>query len=336
MTVTSDQQLADLLVQDGPVLLVSTSEQAQGLVTEWGLKPATMSAETSVQHEPSGPAVPLADAFPGLPRAVLAKHGDVDLVPCGALWSEIRTARGVVRTDLESHHAAQERGFLYREAPDDDTGGHQVLSALVSALALEMPNSAVTDAVQYNMEAAESERIAAIRAVSTVSGKLAEMFGEARLRRHLPRALIDSEAGFRAFSADELARMILAVRGSAALRMMCSDGRTRTGPTPPRRWAGERDGTAIRSGPRLPGRVRRIPCRRAASVYRGRRSGSPRSVARFSGRDCRQYRRVPQRISAGPRSDLAADRGREDTRRDRDPDQVVRGRGTRRMCLVAR
>ena len=238
VTVTSDQQLADLLIQDGPVLLVSTSEQAQGLVTEWGLKPATMSAETSVQHEPSGPAVPLADAFPGLPRPVLAEHGDVDLAPCGALWSEIRTARGVVRTDLESHHAAQERAFLYREAPDDDTDGHQLLSALLSALAVEMPESAVEDAVQYNMEAAESERIAAIRSVSTVSGKLAEMFGEARLRRYLPSALIDSEPGSRAFSTDELAGMILAVRGSAALRMMCSDGRTRTGPTPPRRWAG--------------------------------------------------------------------------------------------------
>ena len=239
VTVTSDQPLADLLVQDGPVLLVSTSEQAQALVTEWGLKPATMSAETSVQHEPSGPAgVPLADAFPGLPRTVLAEHGDVELVPCGALWSEIRTARGVVRTDLESHHADQERAFLYREAPDDDNNAHQLLSALLSELSVEMPDSAVANAIQYNMETAESDRIAAIRAVSTVSGKLAEMFGEARLRRHLPRAVIDSEPGSRAFSADELASMILAVHGSAALRMMCRDGRTRTGPTPPRSWAG--------------------------------------------------------------------------------------------------
>ena len=95
-----------------------------------------------------------------------------------ALWSEIRTARGVVRSDLESHHAAQERAFLYREAPDDDTDGHQLLSALLWALAVEMPESAVTDAIQYNMQAAESERPAAIRAVSTVSGKLAEMFSE--------------------------------------------------------------------------------------------------------------------------------------------------------------
>ena len=221
------------------MLLVSTSEQAQALVTEWGLKPATMSAETSVQHEPSGPAgVPLADAFPGLPRTVLAEHGDVELVPCGALWSEIRTARGVVRTDLESHHADQERAFLYREAPDDDNNAHQLLSALLSELSVEMPDSAVANAIQYNMETAESDRIAAIRAVSTVSGKLAEMFGEARLRRHLPRAVIDSEPGSRAFSADELASMILAVHGSAALRMMCRDGRTRTGPTPPRSWAG--------------------------------------------------------------------------------------------------
>ena len=238
VTVTSDRKLADLLVQDGPVLLVSTSEEAQALVTEWGLKPATMSAETSVQHEPSGPVVPLADAFPGLPRAVLAEHGDVELVPCGALWSEIRTARGVVRSDLESHHTAQGRAFLYREAPDDDNNGHQLLSALLSALSVEMPDSAVTDAIQYNMETAESDRIAAIRAVSTVSGKLAEIFGEARLRRHLPSALIDSEPGSRAFSADELASMILAVHGSAALRMMYSAGRTRTGPTPPRWWAG--------------------------------------------------------------------------------------------------
>ena len=238
VTVTGDPELAGLLVQDGPVLLVSTGEQAEALVTEWGLKPATESAERSVQHAPSGPAVPLADAFPGLPRAVLAEHGDVEMVPCGALWSEIRTARGAVRSDLESHYAAQERAFLYRETRDGDDDGQQVLSALLSALSVELPEGAVADAITHNMQAAASERIAAIRAVSPVPEKLAEMFGEARLRRHLPRAVLDADSGSRAFRPDELAGMILAVHGSAALRMMYRDGHTHTAPTPPRRWAG--------------------------------------------------------------------------------------------------
>ncbi len=240
VTVTSDPELAGLLVQDGPVLLVSTGEQAQALVTEWGLKPATESVERSVQHAPSGPAVPLADAFPGLPRAVLAEHGDVDLVPCGALWSEVRTARGEVRSDLESHYAAHERAFLYRDARDGDDDGHQFLSALLSALSVELPEGAVTvaDAISHNMQAAQSKRIAAIKAISLIPGKLAEMFGEAGLRRHLPRAVLDAESGSRAFRPDELAGMILAVHGSAALRMMYRDDYTHTAPTPPRRWAG--------------------------------------------------------------------------------------------------
>ena len=238
VTVTDDPELADLLVQDGPVLLVCTAEQAQALVSEWGLRPATESAHRSVQHAPSGPAVPLADAFPGLPRTVLAEHGDVELVPCDALWSEIRTARGAVRSDLGSHYEAQERAFLYREAQDGADDGHRFLSELLSILSLELPERAVVDAITHNMQAAESERIAAIRAVSPLSEKLAEMFGAARLRRHLPRAVLDAEPGSRSFRPDELADMILAVHGSAALRMMYRDGHTHIAPTPPRRWAG--------------------------------------------------------------------------------------------------
>ena len=230
--VTSDRELFDLLVKEGPVVLVSTEVQAKALVAEWRLEPGSKHVETVVKHEPSGAAVPLADAFPGLPLEVLSEHGDVELVPCEALWKETRTARGILRSDLMSYYEPDERAFLHRGAQDDEG----VLREILPALSVEISDSTMASALRHNIDAAESYRIAEILAVPTVAGKLAAMVGEEKLWQLLPQ---DVAAEPRALNPDQLAGMILAVDGSATLSKYRRE-LAQAGFRPPQLWGGSK------------------------------------------------------------------------------------------------
>ena len=234
VTVTHERAVADLLREDTPVLLVSTPEEAQALVAEWGLHPAEARAEIIFRYEVGGPSVPLTDAFPGLPADVLTEHGHVELVPCEALWREIRTTNGAQRIDLPIHFASLTSEVLYREGQPED----EMLRSLLSVLSVDLGEHFVARALRHNVEESQGRRHAEVRDLVGVDVKLAAMLGEEGLRRLLPYALLnEAEAGNRVLIASELARMALAVNGSATL-IRYRDELERCGFNPPKRWAG--------------------------------------------------------------------------------------------------
>lgn len=230
--VTHEADLSQLLATEHAVLLTATPQHAAALVGEWGMQRAD--TEATVRYEASGPAIPLADVFPGLPISTLARYGDVEMVPCEMIWRERSVHGGTVTTGVTSQLLEVSHEFLYQVGLDVE----EVLRELLQALSIELPHGDVERALRRRLDEQQQRRVTEIRELPSAELKLAALLGAERLQNMLPFELLrDAAPGEGALTPEALASMVLAIHGSAALQRSVL-ALEAAGFSPPRRWAG--------------------------------------------------------------------------------------------------
>ena len=231
VTVSHEPDVAALLRRERPVLLSLTVQQSEALALRWEMQRA--GGEEVIRYEPAGPAVPLADFFPGLPAPILSTHGDLELIPCEALWRERTLSGGILRNDLPSH-LMEGTQLLYRV----DVEMEELLRATLDALTIELPGHDLERALRITFDEQYQRRVEQIRLQASPEDKLAGMLGPARLQSMLPLELLrDAAPNNQALAAEELAAMAVAIFGSAVLQRH-RHVLEAAGFAPPRTWAG--------------------------------------------------------------------------------------------------
>ena len=230
--VAHEPDVVQLLPAGQAVLLAANPEHAEALVARWGLQRAV--TEETFEYEAAGPAAPLVDVYPGLPREVLGSYGAFELVPCESVWRERNVDGAKARTEVPSHLFEVARTFAYQVRLE----AAEILRAFLSSLRIDLPNLGVERAVRRTLDEQEQKRVAEIRGLASVELKLSALLGSDRLRAMLSDVLgRDASLAESALTGEQLAAMVLAIHGSAILER--SKGALEVaGFSPPHRWAG--------------------------------------------------------------------------------------------------
>lgn len=202
-----------------PYLPCEDADVASRLIG-WGFKAETNDGSRFMFVQ-AGPAIAASDRFPELG----SRGANLELVPCSEISVETPTDDGLLR---ESHDLYRtERALYYRSDYDDAELLSHVLRIIPSdAAETRHPPSAVEELKRR------------VRERETVHEKLAELLGEALLRRRLPREILDraSSDGVR-LDALALAHIAHAIHGASVLSVVSSELVT-LGLAPPSRWVG--------------------------------------------------------------------------------------------------
>ncbi|WP_137876450.1 DEAD/DEAH box helicase [Rhodococcus sp. Q] len=185
----------ELIRENHPALLVDLpgdAEQAELMITQWGMRTVADVIEKRIRAVPAGPATMLADAFPSLRQRVgTARLNGLFLQRCSELEEVVRTPNGTRHTPLAS--AREDNVVLVPVDATEETALVLVDEELGFGLGAGGCR-AVLDAQRKHLEdQAFRQRLEAIRFAVAIPEKLAAMLSEDDLRRGLPAGLIDSE-----------------------------------------------------------------------------------------------------------------------------------------------
>ncbi|ORL40550.1 helicase [Prescottella equi] len=186
----------DELIREGhPALLVDRpgdAEEADVMISQWGMSTVEDVIEKRVRSVPSGPAVALIDEYPALRRRLAtAQLKGLLLQRCSELEEVTRTPNG---TRLKPLTSAREDNTVLVPA---NVSGEQALILADHEFGFELGANEcrrVLEAHRRHLEDQEFKaKLNAIRFASSIPEKLALMLTEEELRQGLPAGLVASE-----------------------------------------------------------------------------------------------------------------------------------------------
>jgi superfamily II DNA or RNA helicase len=216
----------ELIREKHPALLVDAvgdREQAEYMITEWGMRRVSDVVEKRVRAVPVGPPVPLVDEYPPLRQRLGSRANGLLLQRCSELEEVVRTPNGSRTTPLDG--ARQEHTVL---VPDRLS----VEEALVIAdreFGWHMGAAGCRALIQkYEADKADrayQARLAGIRRSQSVIDKIAMMIDEDDLKKELPAGLLASEISETGREPDprRLAEMAYNAHGESVLRVHAKD-----------------------------------------------------------------------------------------------------------------
>ncbi|MFG3064415.1 DEAD/DEAH box helicase [Streptomyces sp. NPDC048231] len=216
----------ELIREKHPALLVDAEgdrEQAEYMITEWGMRRVSDVVEKRVRAVPVGPPVPLVDEYPPLRQRLGSRANGLLLQRCSELEEVVRTPNGSRPTPLDG--TRQEHTVL---VPDRLS----VEEALVIAdreFGWHMGVAGCRALIQkYEADKADrafQARLAAIRRNDSVIDKIAMMIDEEDIKRELPTGLLASEVSEtgREPDARRLAEMAYNAHDESVLRVHAKD-----------------------------------------------------------------------------------------------------------------
>ena len=235
VVVSGDQSPVGLLHFNTPYISVETSEQAELLIHNWGLRAAPQT-DLTVQAEPSGPEVPLLDVFSALDLYIDPAHETVTLVPCRFLRVEILTYDGKLSEDQDFWLETDEDRLLVT----DRLKGADLLDAVIAALKITLLPNERDHVLNHRVSVEKTNRLAEVRRQPTLAEKLLTAVGSEMIRKRLPNGLLTAaEELFGHLTEAEVAELALSVYGVDTLREFRRE-LDQAGLEPPREWSGSR------------------------------------------------------------------------------------------------
>lgn len=233
VTAISDLSLVEPLVAlRTPFLRVPSDDDADTLVSRWGLVPADQFVSREIKTVSSGSQTPLTDRYGGLSFLLRDDQRNLRLVPCSSLRLETVTAAG---TQAEERSIIRDGDIIYHYDHLDDAA---LLDILTDELHLRLDEDQ-RDALLENRTSEDlHKKLAAIRVIPTLRGRLLAAVGAEALPRRLPSGLIAvAQAIHGAFDDEQMAACALATFGLEALQIF-RDELHRKDLQPPAQWAG--------------------------------------------------------------------------------------------------
>ncbi|MBM4481845.1 DEAD/DEAH box helicase family protein [Rhodococcus hoagii] len=231
----------ELIRENHPALLVdrpADAEQADVMISQWGMLTVEDVIEKRVRSVPAGPAEALADAYPSLRRRIgTAQLNGLLLQRCSELEEVTRTPNG---TRLKPLTSAREDSTVL--VPASVTSEQAlVLADKEFGFGLGVDGCRmVLEAYQRHLEdQAFKAKLNAIRSASSITDKLALMLDEDELRQGLPVGLVESERHETGRMPDvqRLAELALNAHDDGVLRAYSKEIRARF-PEAPHRFDG--------------------------------------------------------------------------------------------------
>lgn len=229
----TQDQLAALSTQNTPVVLVASREQAETLISRWGLKSPESSISNEVSYEPVLEAQ-LVDVFPALRWHLDPRNVDLASVVCESLTLDVLTQTG--RTSIEKDFLIEEDAVYWIQSLDD----LQVLRHIKAGLQLAVPDEELAQIADHRQDQQRRTKVAAVRRGKDLAEKLQVAIGVPAIRRRLPAGLLDAvqvERG--ALTERDVANLALAVYGVEVLKNFRTE-LEEAGFVPPSQWAGGR------------------------------------------------------------------------------------------------
>jgi len=228
--VTADDATFDSLLEaEIPVLKADSTDDAETLVSVWGLDVGEDMLVQSVSTEMSGERFMAVDRFPPLVNLEGYAWNELDIQPCSRIELLTRTPNGEQAKSLTSR---LDDAVLYTTALDD----RDLLLEISRATRISF-NAAVV--LQRMEKQRTNELVAKILAAEDVLEKLVLAVGGEELRSSVPAAALDATKGTlgRDLTDHEIAHLALAVDGYAVLEEH-RDQLERNRLDPPFKWAG--------------------------------------------------------------------------------------------------
>jgi superfamily II DNA or RNA helicase len=233
--VTGRHEFDALVSRNIPVLLVPRREDADILVSRWGLLPHDRYVQTEVYHVASSPEVALIEAFPPLHGFLTEEQQGLQLLRCSVLRLEMLTDKGKTAEDTRFHIEGQT--VYYQE----DMNTNELIDQLVLEFGLTIGPAEREAILEHRDEQEKRKKIVAVRSMPTIEGRLLAAVGPQSVRRRLSENLIDAVVDMYGQPSDELlARIALSVYGVDALRVFRFE-LEQNALQPPVQWNGGRN-----------------------------------------------------------------------------------------------
>ncbi|MEV0365097.1 DEAD/DEAH box helicase [Nocardia fusca] len=207
----------DLIEEGHPVLLVDRPadvEQAEQMISEWGMRRVSDVIERRVRHVPSGAPVVLVDEYPMLRQRLGARIRGVHLQRCDELEQVIRTPNGTRYVTLSS--AYEDFTVLVPR----DTGRQEALELADNELQLGLGRDGCRMVIEQQQkreaDAAVKRKIQEIKDAPTLVAKLALMLTPDQLRSSLPARLVEKDSEL---SVERLAKLALNTHDDLVLKV---------------------------------------------------------------------------------------------------------------------
>ncbi|MGW7824140.1 DEAD/DEAH box helicase [Streptomyces puniciscabiei] len=216
----------ELIREKHPALLVDAEadrEQAQYMITEWGMRRVTDVVEKRVRAVPVGLPVPLLDEYPPLRQRLGSRANGALLQRCSELEEVVRTPNESRTKPLDG--TRQEHTVLV----PDSLSAEEALVIADREFGWHMGAAGCRALIQkYEADKADrayQDRLAAIRRSDSVIDKIAMMIDEDYLKQELPAGLLTSEISEtgRQPDARRLAEMAYNAHGESVLRVHAKD-----------------------------------------------------------------------------------------------------------------
>lgn len=213
---TTRAEYNDLIDEGHPALLVdhpADAEQAEEMISAWGMRRVSDVIERRVRYVPSGAPDVLVDEYPMLRHRLGARIRGVHLQRCDELEQVIRTPNGTRYVALSS--AYEDFTVLVPR----ETGRQEALELADNELQLGLGRDGCRSVIQEQQrreeDAAAKLRIQAIKDAPTLVAKLALMLTPDQLRSNLPAGLLEEGVEV---SAERLAKLALNAHDDLVLK----------------------------------------------------------------------------------------------------------------------
>ena len=222
----STEEFNELCREGHPALLVNSPEdheQAEFMISVWGMSRVSEVIEKGLRFVPGGPAVPLVDEYPPLRQRLGTRANGHFLQRCTELEESVRTPSGTRHKPLPS--ARQESTVLVLE----NASREEALIAADREFGWRLGPAGCRQILeaqeQQRKNRAHQEKRTRIRHSESVIDKISKLISAEDLKRGLPAGLIDSEIAEAGTGPDlrRLAEMAYNAHGEGILRVHARD-----------------------------------------------------------------------------------------------------------------
>ncbi|MDX8152089.1 DEAD/DEAH box helicase family protein [Patulibacter brassicae] len=233
--VTSD--LADLKVLRGtgvPFIRVAAEEQAERLITAWGLRRISDLVGSRIVAQADGDREKAIDRYPLLRFMLPPVVERVELMPCSEIHREMFTDEGSMSEPLDFE--LRDDILYYDSRLDDVTLLRRLAERLGVPLARDDARNVIDNAQAEEVQALLAE----VRSATDDATRLLSLIGVDELRSRVPDVLIEAvEESEGELSDLDVAELALTVFGVETLKVF-SDSMEKRGLAPPSEWVGRR------------------------------------------------------------------------------------------------
>lgn len=217
---------------DTPMLLVSTSDQAEALQDQWGLRPVDQFLTKRIVAVQNGPTRVLSDMFPLLGTLLEDAQRETTLTSCSSLRLEMFKANG--KTNAEKEFIGAADTIYYSEHLQNEDLLDRLLNYFDANISWD-----TRERILKNLESqAAIEFLTRVRAQPDSPRRLLAAVGSETLRQRLPIGLLEAaKSRFGSVTDERAAELVLAVYGVETLQLFKDELRQK-GLEVPSVWAG--------------------------------------------------------------------------------------------------